>query len=70
MYYFYILFSFCFYLGGYPNNPGAFPYKPEGMSVSDCLFAQDVSAFPETLCFVFRTDNSGPPEDVNVSHYC
>ena len=53
--------------GGYPANPGVFPVKPGGLSVADCLFAKDVSAFPETLCFAFRADNSGPPETVTVS---
>ena len=53
--------------GGYPDNPGVFPANPGGLSVADCLFAQDISAFPETLCFAFRTDNSGPPMNVSVS---
>ncbi|XP_025114212.1 uncharacterized protein LOC112576153 [Pomacea canaliculata] len=50
--------------GGYPGNPGSFPIMAGGMSVKDCVFAQDVQAFPETLCFAFRTDNSGPPETI------
>ncbi|XP_025113231.1 uncharacterized protein LOC112575523 isoform X2 [Pomacea canaliculata] len=48
--------------GGYPNNPGRFPTAAGGSSVKDCLFAEDDNAFPETLCFAFRTDNSGPPD--------
>lgn len=55
----------CF-LGGYPNNPGRFPTAAGGLSVKDCLFAEDDNAFPETLCFAFRTDNSGPPDTLAV----
>ncbi|XP_070176101.1 uncharacterized protein [Littorina saxatilis] len=51
--------------GGYPNNAGVFPAKPGGLSANDCHFAQDRAAFPEVLCFAFRTDNSGPPTNIS-----
>ena len=56
--------------GGYPNNPGMFPATPGGLSVKDCATAP---GFSEALCFAFRTDNSGPPKNVQVQksrHFC
>ena len=49
--------------GGYPDDPGSIPADPRGLSRNDCAF---VSGFNEALCFVFRTDNSGPPQSVQV----
>ena len=49
--------------GGYPNDPGSIPADPKGLSRSDCSF---VPGFNEALCFVFRSDNTGPPESVQV----
>lgn len=47
--------------GGYPNNPGPTPSQPGGLSRKDCAV---VEGFKEALCFAFRTDNSGPPENM------
>ena len=49
--------------GGYPNNAGPNPSKPGGLSRDDCLV---IGNFTDALCFAFRTDNSGPPESVQV----
>ena len=49
--------------GGYPNNPGPYPAKPGGLSAQDCV---RLVGFDEVMCFAFRTDNSGPPENVQV----
>ena len=49
------------FTGGYPNTAGTIPSQPRGLSVSDCVV---VPAFPEALCFAFRSDNQGPPQDV------
>ncbi|ESO12098.1 hypothetical protein HELRODRAFT_158522 [Helobdella robusta] len=52
-----------FHPGGYPNNPGPTPIDPRGLSRNDCIVLE---GFKHALCFVFRTDNSGPPENVQV----
>ena len=49
--------------GGYPGNPGPNPDNPGGLSREDCTI---VKGFSEALCFAFRTDNSGPPESLQV----
>jgi hypothetical protein len=58
-----------FIIGGYPDNPGDVPASPGGLSKKDCVV---ISGFSHVLCFAFRTDNSGPPESVQVfkSYYC
>lgn len=50
-------------LGGYPLNPGPDPAHPGGLSRKDCVVVENVT---EALCFAFRTDNSGPPENIEV----
>ncbi|XP_070532504.1 uncharacterized protein [Ptychodera flava] len=53
--------------GGYPNDPGVGPTLPGGLSRDDCVV---VDGFDHVLCFAFRTDNSGPPFDVEeVNRY-
>ncbi|XP_076091967.1 uncharacterized protein LOC143063623 [Mytilus galloprovincialis] len=47
--------------GGYPLNPGPDPAHPGGLSRKDCVVVENVT---EALCFAFRTDNSGPPENI------
>lgn len=49
--------------GGYPLNPGPYPAQPGGLSKDKCISAEGLS---EVLCFAFRTDNTGPPETVQV----
>lgn len=49
--------------GGYPDDPGSDPAHPGGLSKRDCVVVDGLS---EALCFAFRTDNSGPPESVEV----
>ena len=49
--------------GGYPNNPGSSPKQPGGISRKDCTI---VEGMKEALCFAFRTDNSGPPVNIQV----
>jgi hypothetical protein len=49
--------------GGYPDNPGPNPANPGGISKKDCVVVDGLS---DALCFAFRTDNSGPPESVEV----
>lgn len=56
--------SLCGIPGGYPNNPGSRPSEPGGLSVDDCVV---VPQMKDALCFAFRTDNSGPPESVQVT---
>jgi len=48
---------------GYPNNPGPDPADPGGMGASSCVLP--VYPLTHALCWAFRTDNSGPPEDVD-----
>ena len=52
-----------YFAGGYPNNAGPYPGSPEGLSRGDCLV---IANFTDSLCFAFRTDNSGPPESIEV----
>lgn len=53
--------------GGYPDNPGPNPKTPGGLSRKDCVV---IPGFEDALCFAFRTDNSGPPMDIQeVLHY-
>ena len=49
--------------GGYPNNAGPDPANPGGLSRGDCVV---IDNFTDALCFAFRTDNSGPPQSVEV----
>ena len=49
--------------GGYPDNPGPDPKHPGGISRRDCTI---VAGMKDALCFAFRTDNSGPPVDIQV----
>jgi len=49
--------------GGYPDNPGPSPNQPEGLSKEDCV---TFPGFDTALCFAFRSDNQGPPADVQV----
>jgi hypothetical protein len=49
-------------LGGYPNNPGDAPNDAGGIARSECVV---IRGFRQALCWIFRTDNSGPPEDIN-----
>ena len=51
--------------GGYPDNPGASPADPRGLSRNDCAVLDN---FPHALCFAFRTDNTGPPKNVAVCY--
>jgi hypothetical protein len=51
--------------GGYPDDPGSNPAHPGGLSKKDCVV---IDGFSEALCFAFRTDNSGPPENIQVSN--
>jgi hypothetical protein len=48
--------------GGYPNNPGVTPALAGGIARSECVV---VRGFRQALCWVFRTDNSGPPADID-----
>ena len=50
--------------GGYPDDPGSTTIDPKGLSREDCITHQ---GFSEALCFVFRTDNAGPPASIQVS---
>ena len=52
-----------YHKGGYPNNPGPDPKHPGGISRRDCTI---VEGLEDVLCFAFRTDNSGPPESIQV----
>ena len=52
-----------YHKGGYPDNPGPDPKHPGGISRKDCTI---VSGLRDVLCFAFRTDNSGPPENIQV----
>ncbi|XP_077986944.1 uncharacterized protein LOC144441258 [Glandiceps talaboti] len=53
--------------GGYPDSPGIGPRFPGGLSRKDCVI---VDGLDHVLCFAFRSDNRGPPEDaVEVSRY-
>ena len=52
--------------GGYPNNPGPNPKNPGGISSDDCTM---VDGLDEALCFAFRTDNTGPPENIQARKY-
>ena len=52
--------------GGYPNNAGIYPNMPEGLSTKDCTLVPGMS---DVLCFAFRTDNTGPPENIDVNSY-
>lgn len=52
--------------GGYPLNPGPYPAQPGGLSKDKCISAEGLS---EVLCFAFRTDNTGPPETVQVKSH-
>ena len=52
--------------GGYPNNPGPNPKNPGGISLDDCTM---VDGLDEALCFAFRTDNTGPPENIQARKY-
>ncbi|XP_055897527.1 uncharacterized protein LOC106076569 [Biomphalaria glabrata] len=47
--------------GGYPLNPGPDPAHPRGLAKEKCIIAAGLS---EALCFAFRTDNTGPPVDI------
>ena len=47
---------------GYPNNPGPDPLNPGGLGADSCVV---FSGLKHTLCWAFRTDNSGPPESVD-----
>ena len=42
-------------------SAGTVPSHPGGLSIKDCVVIPD---FPEALCFAFRNDNRGPPENV------
>ncbi len=53
-------------LGGYPENAGPSPAHPGGLSRKDCAIVYN---FTDALCFAFRTDNSGPPVNVQVFEY-
>ena len=53
-----------YHKGGYPNNPGPDPKHPGGISRRDCTIVEGVE---DVLCFAFRTDNSGPPESIQVA---
>ncbi|XP_059146397.1 uncharacterized protein LOC131933931 [Physella acuta] len=44
--------------GGYPLNPGPDPAHPGGLARDKCIVADGLD---EVLCFAFRTDNTGPP---------
>lgn len=45
---------------GYPNEYGATPMQPGGLSWKDCAM---VPGLNHALCFAFRSDNHGPPVD-------
>ncbi len=45
---------------GYPNVPGTDPVNCGGMCASTCVVFPPLT---HALCWAFRTDNSGPPED-------
>ncbi|CAL1525888.1 unnamed protein product [Lymnaea stagnalis] len=49
--------------GGYPLNPGPDPIDPGGLARNKCIIADGLQ---EVLCFAFRTDNTGPPEDIET----
>jgi hypothetical protein len=47
---------------GYPDNAGPDPSNPGGLSRHSCV---ETPALPDqALCWMFRTDNSGPPESI------
>ena len=47
---------------GYPDNAGSDPLHPGGLSRDSCVTPP---ALPDSaLCWMFRTDNSGPPESI------
>jgi hypothetical protein len=48
--------------GGYPSNPGPDAAHANGLSRGNCV---TIRGFRQALCWAFRTDNSGPPEDIN-----
>ncbi|CAL1525890.1 unnamed protein product [Lymnaea stagnalis] len=47
--------------GGYPLNPGPDPAHPRGLARDKCIIADGLE---EILCFAFRTDNTGPPVEI------
>lgn len=47
---------------GYPNNPGPDPANCGGMCASSCVTFPGLT---HALCWAFRTDNSGPPIDMD-----
>ncbi|XP_059146377.1 uncharacterized protein LOC131933885 [Physella acuta] len=47
--------------GGYPLNPGPDPAHPRGLAKDKCII---VDGLEEVLCFAFRTDNTGPPVEI------
>ncbi|XP_005101661.1 uncharacterized protein LOC101864074 isoform X2 [Aplysia californica] len=47
--------------GGYPLNPGPDPAHPGGLATDKC---HSMEGLDEVLCFAFRTDNTGPPVDI------
>ncbi|XP_052819190.1 uncharacterized protein LOC128245032 [Mya arenaria] len=46
--------------GGYPAGYGPSPFRPGGLSRKDCAVVKGLS---HALCFAFRSDNQGPPQD-------
>ncbi len=50
-------------IGGFPISAGPSPAHPGGLSRKDCAI---VDNFTDALCFAFRSDNTGPPIDVQV----
>ncbi|KAL5021154.1 hypothetical protein ScPMuIL_000309 [Solemya velum] len=49
--------------GGYPYSPGPVPAIPGGLSLHDC---HTFPGLDEALCFAFKEDNQGPPNDYKV----
>ncbi|XP_074641698.1 uncharacterized protein LOC141899346 [Tubulanus polymorphus] len=47
--------------GGYPGSPGKDPKHPGGLSRKDCQIVQNLD---HALCFAFRADNYGPPDNI------
>ncbi|KAH9512453.1 hypothetical protein Btru_039624 [Bulinus truncatus] len=47
--------------GGYPLNPGPDPAHPRGLAKDKCIITDGLD---EVLCFAFRTDNTGPPVNI------
>ena len=56
--------SIFYFEGGYPAGSGPDPNDPGGLSRDYCA---TFPGFSEALCFAFRGDNTGPPNNEQVT---